>query len=151
MFHPFTTLVGIEAAEAAFRRPLKASFPDHEHGIAFTIAGEYESRDVVSTWGHVMNTFDAPWVGIRPTNGLTFLLFGFAAIVHKGKIAKAYVLLNVIDVMRLAGFYPLREMPGSAEAWPFPPQDTGSTACRYDPVLGEKSFRIVREMLAGLS
>ena len=150
IFHPFNTLIGIEAAEAAFWKPLKTSFPNHEHRIAFTIAGEYEGRDMVSTWGQVMGTFDEPWIGIPPTKGLTFLRFGFAAIVREGKIAKAYILLDVIDVMRQAGYYPLREMPGSAEAWPFPPQDTGATARAYDAALGEKSLRIVREMQAGL-
>lgn len=69
VFHPFNTLVGIEVAEAAFWKPLKASFPDHEHRIAFTIAGEYEGRDMVSTLGQVMGTFDEPWIGIPPTRG----------------------------------------------------------------------------------
>ncbi len=78
VFHPFNTLVGVEAAEATFWEPLKASFPDHEHRIAFTIAGEYEGRDMVSTWGQVMGTFDEPWIGIPPTRGLAFLRFGFA-------------------------------------------------------------------------
>ena len=150
VFHPFNTLVGIEAADAAFWKPLKASFPNHEHRVAFTIANEYEGRDMVSTWGHVMGTFDEPWVGIPPTGGLTFLRFGFAAIIREGKIAKAYVLLDILDVMRQAGFYPLREMPGSAEAWPFPPQDTGATALSHDQARGEKTLRIVREMQAGL-
>ena len=150
VFHPFNTLVGIEAADAAFWKPLKASFPNHEHRVAFTIANEYEGRDIVSTWGHVMGTFDEPWVGIPPTGGLTFLRFGFAAIIREGKVAKAYVLLDILDVMRQAGFYPLREMPGSAEAWPFPPQDTGATALSHDQARGEKTLRIVREMQAGL-
>ena len=150
VFHPFNTLVGVEAAEATFWGPLKSSFPNYEHRIAFTIAGEFEGRDMVSTWGQVMGTFDEPWIGIPPTKGLAFLRLGFAAIVRDGKIAKAYVLLDIVDVMRQAGFYPLREMPGSAEAWPFPPQDTGATARGYDTLLGEKSLRIVREMQAGL-
>ena len=150
VFHPFNTLVGVEAAEAAFWAPLKTSFPNYEHRVAFTIAGEYEGRDMVSTWGQVMGTFDEPWIGIPPTKDLTFLRFGFAAIVREGKIAKAYVLLDILDVMRQAGFYPLREMPGSAEAWPFPPQDTGASGRAHDPVLGEKSLRIIREMQAGL-
>lgn len=150
IFHPFNTLVGVGAAEAAFWQPLKMSFPDYEYRIAFTIAGEYEGHDMVSTWGQVMGTFDEPWIGIPATKGLSFLRFGFAAIVRDGKIAKAYVLLDIVDVMRQAGFYPLREMPGSAEAWPFPPQDTYATALAHDPVQGEKSLRIVREMQVGL-
>ena len=150
VFHPFNTLVGVEAADAAFWKPLKTSFPNYEHRVAFTIANEYEGRDMVSTWGHVMGTFDEPWIGIPPTGGVTFLRFGFAAVIREGKIAKAYVLLDIIDVMRQAGFYPLREMPGSGEAWPFPPQDTGATALAHDQARGEKTLRIVREMQAGL-
>ena len=67
VFHPFNTLVGVEAAEAAFWGPLKTSFPNHEHRIAFTIAGDYEGREMVSTWAQVMGTFDEPWIGIPPT------------------------------------------------------------------------------------
>ena len=60
VFHPFNTLVGVEAADAAFWGPLKTSFPNYEHRIAYTVASEYEGRDMVSTWGHVMGTFDEP-------------------------------------------------------------------------------------------
>ena len=60
VFHPFNTLVGVEVADAAFWGPLKTSFPNYEHRIAYTVASEYEGRDMVSTWGHVMGTFDEP-------------------------------------------------------------------------------------------
>ena len=143
-------MIGLGAAEAGFWGPLKTSFPDYEHRIAYTIAGDYEGRAMVSTWGQVMGTFDAPWIGVPPTKGLAFLRFGFAAIIRDGKIAKAYVLLDVLDIMRQAGVYPLREMPGSPEAWPFPPQDTFATGLSHDAVRGEKSLRIVREMQSGL-
>lgn len=150
VFHPFNTLETPQVAEAKFWTPLKTSFPNYEIRSAYTIASTYEGRDLVSTWGHVMGTFDAPWLGIPPTKGLAFLRFGFAAIVRDGKIAKAYVLLDIVDVMRQAGFYPLREMPGSSEAWAFPPQDTGATAESYDGVRGAETLRIVREMQSGL-
>lgn len=150
IFHPFNTFLGLDGVADKFWLPLRASFPDYEHRTAFVIGGEYEGRAIVSTWGHVMGTFDMSWIGIPATHGITFLRFGFNAIVREGKIAKAYILLDVIDVMRQAGYYPLRKMPGSSEAWPFPPCDTGATASSHDPVRGSETLRIVREMQTGL-
>lgn len=150
IFHPFNTIDGIEAAAVNFWQPLRAAFPDYEQRIAFAIGGEYEGRAQVSVMSHIMGTFDAPWIGIPPTRGLAFLRFGFNAIVRDGRIAKAYVLFDSVDLMRQAGFYPFRPMPGSAELWPFPPSNTGASFDSADPVRGAETLRIVREMQVGL-
>jgi len=150
VFHPFGTLEGIEAAATGFWNPLRAAFPDYEQRIGFAVGGEYEARDQVSSLGHIIATFDAPWLGIPPTHGLVFLRFGINAIVTDGRISKAYILLDIVDVMRQAGVYPFRRMPGSGEAWPFPPQDTGATALSTDAEQGATTLSIVREMQMGL-
>ncbi len=150
IFHPFNRLDSGAAVARGFWEPLRAAFPDYEHRSAFVIGGTYEGRTLVSSWGHVMGTFAAPWLGIPPTHGLTFLRFGINAIVRDGRIAKAYVLLDIVDVMRQAGYYPFRAMPGTAEQWAFPPCDTGATALACDPDGGEKALAIVREMQMGL-
>ena len=150
IFHPFNTIDGLDAAAEKFWLPLRAAFPDYEQRIAFVVGGEYEGRAMASTWGHLMGTFDAPWLGIPPTRGLAFLSFGCNVIVRDGKISKAYILLDIVDLMRQAGFYPFRPMPGTGEAWAFPPCDTGATATAHDPVRGAETLRIVREMQVGL-
>lgn len=151
VFHPFNTLSGVDAAADEFFEPLTASFPDYEQRFGLAVAGRYEGRDLVSTLGHVIGTFDHPWVGIPPTHGLTYLRFGCNAVVVDGKIAKIYILLDVVDVMRQGGYYPFRSMPGSAEQWPLPPLDTGiANGQHHDPELGATTMRIVREMQAGL-
>ena len=150
VFHPFNTILGNEAGLEQFWQPLRNAFPDYEQRIALIIGGEYEGREQVSTWGQMMGTFDAPLVGIPPTRGLATMKFGFNCIVRDGKIAKAYVLLDLVDVMRQAGHYPFRPMPGSPEQWAFPPCDTGATAFSHDPVIGAESLRIIREMQMGL-
>ena len=150
VFHPFNTMVDNADALLRFWQPLRRAFPDHEHRPAFLIGGEYEGRDQVSSWGHVMGTFDAPWLGIPPTHAPVVLRFGVNAVVREGLISKAYVLLDIIDVMRQAGFYPFRRMPGSPEQWAFPPCGAGISAHDIDPTLGHESLRIVREMQLGL-
>lgn len=150
VFHPFNTLTGLDDAAESFFEPLKAAFPDYEQRLGLCIAGSYEGRDLVSTLGHVLGTFSHPWVGIPPTHGLTYLRFGLNAVVVDGKIAKAYVLLDLVDVLRQAGHYPFRVMPGSAEQWPLPPLDTGATTRSYDAELGATTLRVVLEMQDGL-
>ena len=150
VFHPFNTIEGAQAGLDQFWRPLRDAFPDYEQRIALIIGGDYERREQVSTWGQLMGTFDNPLLGIPPTHGLVTMKFGFNCIVRGGKIAKAYVLLDLVDVMRQAGHYPFRPMPGSPEQWAFPPCDTGATAFACDQELGAESIRIVREMQMGL-
>jgi len=150
IFHPFNELIGLDAARVLFWGPLKQGFPDYESRMGFMIAGEYEGRDYISALGHVMGNFAAPFVGIPPTHGLNYLRIGINAIIRDGKIAKAYILLDLVDLMRQAGYYPFRQMPGSPEQWAMPPVGSGATMT-YDPELGETTLRIVREMQAGLS
>lgn len=67
-----------------------------------------------------------------------------------GKVAKIYILLEVVDVMRQAGYYPFRPMPGSAEQWPLSPVDTGATALTHDADLGQVTLQVVLEMQSSL-
>lgn len=150
IFHPFNTILGLDAVATQFWQPLRAAFPDYEQRLGCVIGGTYEGRELVSTLGHVIGTFDAPWLGIPATRGLAFLRFGFNAVIRDGLIAKAYVLLDVVDVMRQAGVYPFRRMPGSPEQWPLPPQGTGATADAYAGEVGGRTMGIVRAMQSGL-
>lgn len=150
IFHPFNRLVGLATIEATFWRPLKESFPDFEHRLSLVLAGSYEEREWVSALGHVMGSFERPWLGIPPTHGLVFLRFGINALVRDGAIAKAYLLLDVVDLMRQAGFYPFRRMPGAPEQWPAPPCTATQDVNRHDAELGADTLRIVREMQDGL-
>lgn len=150
IFHPFNTLNGIEDVALRFFEPLRSALPDYEIRIGVGIADQYEQRDVVSVLGNVMGTFSAPWVGIPPTHGLIYLRFGLNAVITEGKIAKAYVLLDIVDVMRQAGYYPFRVMPGSAEQWPLPPIGTGASLAACDRALGAETLQIVRQMQGGL-
>ena len=150
IFYPFERIDGLAAAAAQFWEPLKRAFPDYEQRMGVVIAGDYEGREQVSTLGHVMGSFEAQWLAIPPIYNLVFLRFGFNAIVRDGKFAKAYILLDIPDLMRQAGHYPLRRMPGAAEQWPLPPIDSGATLASVDPERGALTMAIVREMQLGL-
>lgn len=150
VFHPFNTIHGIEAADSKFWNPLKTAFPDYEQRLNIIIGGEYEGRNWVSTLGHVTGSFFSSWLNIPPTYGITFLRFGLNAMVRDGKLAKVYILIDIVDVMRQAGLYPFRQMPGSPEQWPAPPAGTGVRDDSYDGEQGAQSLRTVLEMQQGL-
>ncbi|MGH3628924.1 MAG: hypothetical protein ACRDRL_16000, partial [Sciscionella sp.] len=98
VFHPFNQLQGNGAVGSRFWQPLKMALPDYEPRIDILIAGEYEGADWVSVRGHIAGSFFQPWIGIPPTYGLTYLRFGLNVTVRNGKITRAYVLLDVLDV-----------------------------------------------------
>ena len=150
IFHPFNSILGLEAVATQFWQPLRSALPDYEQRFGCVIGGSYEGREQVSTLGHVIGTFDAPWMGIPATRNIAFLRFGFNAVIRDGRIAKAYILLDIVDLMRQAGVYPFRRMPGSPEQWPLPPLDTGATALACDEDIGAATMTIVREMQHGL-
>lgn len=146
IFHPFNTLNGLSEVCQEFWQPLKLSFPDLEVRQHFAIAGDFEGQEWVSTLGHVMGSLSSPWIGIPPTHQVCYLRFGLNALIEDGKIARAYILLDVVDVMRQAGWYPFREMPGSQEQWPAPPASSGADLFGYDPELGLRTLTIARDM-----
>lgn len=148
--HPFNTLRGSEEIARELLIPLREAFPDYEHRLSLIIGGEYEGRNWVSTLGHIMGSFFRPWLNIPATYALTYLRFGVNAVVENGKITKARVFLDIVDVMRQGGLYPFRRMPGSAEMWPAPPVGTGVSIDSHDAKRGEESLRIIREMQVGL-
>jgi len=148
VFHPFNTIVGASAAVDEFWAPLRKSFPDLEYRPSLVLAGDYQGESWVSTLGHVVGGFEHPWVGIPQSHAITFLRFGLNAQLTDGRIAKAFVYLDLIDVMRQVGRYPLRAMPGSAEQWPSPPIRTDPGGDDHER--GQRSLDIVRRMQAGM-
>ena len=150
IFHPFNRIEGTRRVADDFWRPLREAFPDYELRPALLISGEYEGRDQVSMLGHVMGNLAAPWLGLPATHQLSFLRFGLNAIMERGRFTKVYIMLDIIDLMRQAGFYPLREMPGSCEQWPFPPYRMRREGAGDDSNPDPRTLDIVIEMQLGL-
>lgn len=150
IFHPFNRIEGNEAVAAQFWQPMATAFPDWEYRPALLLGGSYEDHPHVSSWGHVMGTLAAPWLNIPATLQLSFLRFGFDARLRDDKFERVHILLDLVDLMRQAGHYPLRAMPGTAEQWPFPPGDAGFSPGSSDGERGARTLAIILEMQYGL-
>lgn len=150
VFAPFDTLDGTEAAASTFWEPVARALPGWSWRPGLLIAGEFDGGRWVSTLGHLQGNFEADLVGIPATWGVVMLRFGLNALVRDGRIVAAYVLLDVLDLMRQAGWYPFRPMLGSPEQWPAPPPGTGSGRDVVDPDEGARTLDVVRRMQDGL-
>ena len=150
IFYPFNTLQGIDQAADQFWGPLKESMPDLERRPDIHIAGSYKDTDWVSAMGYFVGTLFNPWLKIPATANIIYLRIGENYALKDGKIARAYVLLDIIDVMRQVGVNPLRRSPGSPELVPGPATHDGNCLTLHDDELGAKTMATVLEMQAGL-
>ena len=149
-FHPFAGEQDNERAAEKFWVSLKCAFPDYEFRPALLLAGDYEEAQHVSMLGFLMGNYMGNWLEVPPSHQLTLLRFGLNVKLQEGRIARAHVMFDLIDLIRQAGFYPFRPMPGSSEQWPFGPGDVGFSLRSEDPEVGLRTLEIVREMQAGL-
>ncbi len=149
-FHPFETMQDNESAANGFWASLKHAFPDYELRPGLLLAGEYEDIQHVSMLGFVMGNFMNDWLGMPASYQLASLRFGFNATMRNGRMTRVHLMFDLIDLMRQAGFYPFRPMPGNSEQWTFAPGDAGYSLEDEGMRAGARTLEIVREMQVGL-
>jgi hypothetical protein len=115
--HPWNELQGVEAIEHQFWRPLLHSFPDLERRDDIVIGGDYEGRSYVGTVGHLVGTFRRDWNGIPASDQVVYWRYGEFHQVVDGKIIQSTVLLDVLDFVRQAGFWPITPSLGQEGRW----------------------------------
>lgn len=99
--HPINDLEGAEALIEGFWQPLLRAFPDLKRTTEIFIGGR---RHWVAAVGYFRGTFQEPWLGIPPTGGEITIRFGEFSAVHGGKIGLTYIIPDVLDVIRQAGY-----------------------------------------------
>ncbi|MGB7404267.1 MAG: ester cyclase [Pacificimonas sp.] len=145
-YFPFAPAHGAEGAAREFWTPLRNAFPDYEIRPAMVLEGEYEDRQHLSMLGFLSANFRRSFVGIRATKKLTHLRFAINLVFQADRAIACFVMFDLLELMRGAGLYPFRRMPGSAEQWLFPPF-VEPDKMRHD---GSRSLDVIREMQAGL-
>jgi predicted ester cyclase len=138
--HPMNELRGIDAIEATAWRPLLASFPDLERRDVILLAGHSFGTDIVGAVGHYCGTFRRDWLGIPATGRTMYLRYGEMHVMRDGRIAQSTVLIDVLDAMRQAGFWPVAPSLGVEEMWPGPITADGVRLNDSDPAQGAASI-----------
>ena len=138
--HPLNEMVGLEAIAARVWRPLLDSFPDLERRDNILIGGHSHGTDIVGAVGHYCGTFRKDWLTIPSTGRPIHLRFGEFHVVREGRIAQSTVLIDVLDVIRQAGFWPIAPSLGTEEQWPGPFTADGIVLTEPDPAVSAASL-----------
>lgn len=121
--HPINQQRGVEQFLRGFWMPLKRAVPDVRHSPHILMAGTFREQAWVCATGHLHGTFAEDWLGIPATGAPLHIRSGEFWRVEDGRFAECYLLLDLVDVMRQAGYRVLPERRGRSGA--FPPPQTG--------------------------
>lgn len=148
--HPIGELVGPTEMDAGFWHPLKQSIVGLERQDDIFIAGTFGDAEWVAATGHYVGTFKRAWLGIPPTGEQVHLRYGEVYRLESGKIAEAFILPDLIDLMRHAGVSPWRPGAGIEAYTPGPASRDGIRLKPSPSDDTQKSFDLVMSMLGSL-
>ena len=138
--HPLNEIRGVAAMARDVWGPLIHSFPDLERRDVILIGGETDGTQMVGAVGHYCGTFRKDWLTIPATGRPIYIRYGEMHRVEGGKIAQSTVLIDVLDVIRQAGFWPLAPSLGTEEQWPAPFTGDGIVLTAQDPARSAASI-----------
>jgi predicted ester cyclase len=146
---PFDEIRGTDAFYRQFWKPFIHAFPDVENQPYILMAGSFKGFDWVSLTGNYIGTFENEWLGIPPTRQATWIRYGTFYEMKAGKIVRAYTILDMLDVIRQAGFnlFPNRAPEITING---PMSYDGILTEAADPAEGVKSLQLTEDMIKAL-
>ena len=126
-FHPINEIKGLNAIHALLWEPLITSFPDLERRDNLIIGGSFQDKVFVSCISHLTGTFTKSWLNVPATQKTIHLRVCEVHQLKENKIIKSYVLIDTVDFVRQAGFWPTHSSLGIEEMWPGPITGDGTT------------------------
>jgi predicted ester cyclase len=152
---PLTEFDGIEALYAGFWQPLLQSFLgiQREDFIIFggVSNGRKDGGDDGHEWvcglGYFRGVFQQDWLGIPATNTEVLIRQSEFCRVENGKIVEIYILLDIPDLMRQAGYPVMPPDRGAIGLWPPPKSNDGLLLDAQDVAASVKSMSLIRGMI----
>ena len=156
VFHPINQLHGTAQIDAQFWQPLLHALPNLERRTDLFFAGAFDGRFVggAGTWvtahGYLCGTFVADWLGIPATGDTLYIRIGEFYRVESERIVEARVLLDLVDVMRQAGYQVLPKSSGLDLLVPGPQTHDGLLHAEQDAAATQASMDCLDRMIGGL-
>lgn len=143
--HPLNEIQGIAAIEQVWRK-MRRAFPDMERRDTMLLGGSYRGAEMVATLGHYQATFTEDWLGIPATHGVVHLHYGEVYTYVNGRIAHTHALIDLLDLLRQAGAWPLPPSLAAEGMWPGPATGDGLRLSEARPDEGEAALEVVLGM-----
>jgi hypothetical protein len=161
VFHPINALHSAEDMNAKFWQPLLHAMPNLERRTQLFFAGEFDGRFCggAGTWvtahGYLCGTFVHDWLGIPATGDTVYVRIGefyrVADTPQGPKIVDARILLDLVDVMRQAGYYVLPRSTGADLIVPGSQMQDGLLHTAQDAQATRASMDSLDRMIGGLT
>ena len=101
---PIGRLTGRDEISRGYWGPLLESFPDLEPNDYILFGGEFRDDTWVCAAGNFVGTFENDWLDVPATGHATWLRHGTFHRFEDGKIAETRLFVDVLDVLRQAGY-----------------------------------------------
>lgn len=148
---PFETLTGPkDLIEVAFE-PLADAIPDLERRETIAIAGTANGKNWVGCGGYYTGLFDRPWLDIPPTGHHVAMRFHEFFRFEGDVVVEMQALWDIPEVMMQAGAWPMSPSLGREWHVPGPATQDGIIDAPLPAEQGERSTKLVGDMLAALS
>ena len=144
---PFDTQRGVDALWQSYWQPLLGSFSGLRRRIDLFLGGECEGQQWVTSSGYIIGRFERDWLGIPASGRDAFIRYGEFYQLEKGRIVKAYVLNDLLDLMRQAGCWLLPPSLGLAGFVPPPRTADGVLRAEQPAAESQKTFDLAYAML----
>ena len=144
--HPFNEIDGSDLAAETVWQPLFSAFTalQRRQDIFMAAPNELDGTLWVTSMGKFMGLADRDWLGIRPTGRLAMIPYCEFHRIDDGKIAESALWIDIVSVMKQAGYTPLPGQTGADIVNPgprtqdgllFDPQDAGESQKTLDLIL----------------
>ncbi|MDX2142493.1 MAG: ester cyclase [Rhodospirillaceae bacterium] len=148
--HPLNQGVGADAVVQLFWRPLLQAVPDLERREDILLSGVWQDRLWMASTGHFSGGFQHSWLGLPASHKVINIRYGEFCRLTDGLISESYVILDILDVMRQLGLWPIAPALGSDERVPGPATHDGVVDAPQDARESTESLKLVEAMIAGL-
>ena len=149
--HPVGDLHGPQAVRDKFLVPLHAALPGLTRRDELVLGNRSRVNPGywVATLGHYVGNFLAPLWGVHPHGKLVFLRCGeFYRLDEEGRVAEAYILPDLLDLLRQTGRLKLPVELGTEMLFPGPATHDG--VLPRSPERSDGSAALVEAMLTDL-
>ncbi len=146
--HPINDLHGMDALVAGFWQPLLQSFPDLRRTSDIFIGGHVHW---VGAIGYFTGTFSNDWLGIPATGREIRIPFGEFSAVYDGKIRLTYIIPDVLEVIRQAGFQLVPPALGKEGTVTTPMTGDGVLLTPHADVEGARTLSLAKTMCRALA
>ena len=148
--HPINDITGIESLVHGFWRPLRHAFPDLKRTCDVFIGGESQGEYWVTATGYFTGLFVNDWLGIPATDEKAYIRFGQFCVLEDGRISESFLILDLLAVMRQAGFQLLPPARGAEGGRVPPPRSKdGVKLMEQDELVSRQTMQLVIDLATG--